>query len=372
MAASPQELRIKHQRILEYLQARGLGAVVLTLRRNFAWYTGGAQNYVNAADGVGVATLVVTAERAVCVTSNIEAERIGQEELGGLGIEVLAYPWHDADAARRLLGRILDGKRAAADAPAAALPEGLERLGGDFDRLRWPLVPEEIERYRALGAGTAECLEHVCKTFPQGGTEFELAGRLSEQLYARGIRPHVLLVAADERIARFRHPIPTDRRIQRLAMVVVCAERFGLICSATRLFSFGPVGSDLRRRHEAVCRVDAAIMAATRPGRTLGDVWETIVAAYADVGFADEWGRHHQGGPTGYATREARALPASTLPVVENQAFAWNPSITGTKSEDTIVVTQAGYEILTASPGWPVVSIDQPQGPARRPDILIR
>jgi hypothetical protein len=44
----------------------------------------------------------------------------------------------------------------------------------------------------------------------------------------------------------------------------------------------------------------------------------------------------------------------------------WNPSITGTKSEDTILTRAAGRapEILTAMTDWPMLG--------QRPDILVR
>ncbi len=367
-----QELQTKHQRVVEHLSRHDLDAAILTRRRNFAWYTGGGQNYVNFADDVGVATLVVTPDRAVCVTSSIEAERMWEEEVGRLGIEVIECPWHDAEAATRVFVDLIGDKRAARDCSLPALPDSVRPLAPDFDRLRWQLSPGEVERYGALGKDTAACLEQVCRSFPQGSSEFELAGRLSELLLARHARPHVLLVAADDRIKKFRHPIPTRARVKQMAMVVVCAERAGLICSATRLFRFGPADADLRRRHEAVCRVDAAMMAATRPGRTLGDVWDTMTEAYAKVGFADEWRLHHQGGPTGYATREARALPGSDLPILRNQAFAWNPSITGTKSEDTILVGRTDREILTGGGDWPAVRAEWPDVSLSRPDILVR
>jgi hypothetical protein len=50
----------------------------------------------------------------------------------------------------------------------------------------------------------------------------------------------------------------------------------------------------------------------------------------------------------------------------EGSALAWNPSLPGTKLEDTVVVTPDGLETLTVDPDWPTVTVD---GRAR-PDVL--
>jgi hypothetical protein len=39
--------------------------------------------------------------------------------------------------------------------------------------------------------------------------------------------------------------------------------------------------------------------------------------------------------------------------VQDQQAFAWNPSITGTKIEDTALVTGDRIELITTTPDWP-------------------
>ena len=64
---------------------------------------------------------------------------------------------------------------------------------------------------------------------------------------------------------------------------------------------------------------------------------------------------HHQGGATGYKTRDWVAHPHSTEIIVQpNQAFAWNPSITGTKMRGNLSYrpTENSLEIITATPAF--------------------
>jgi antitoxin VapB len=85
-------------------------------------------------------------------------------------------------------------------------------------------------------------------------------------------------------------------------------------------------------------------------------LFNTLAAAYVGEGFANEINLHHQGGAAGYRTRDWTAHPASSEVVQQNQAFAWNPSITGTKVEETCIVAANGVEVITASPDFPQIS----------------
>jgi antitoxin VapB len=64
------------------------------------------------------------------------------------------------------------------------------------------------------------------------------------------------------------------------------------------------------------------------------------------------------------------ARPSSTQPVLTGQAFAWNPSITGVKSEDTILVGEHSNEILTEMMDWPTIDIQTGDQIIKRPAIL--
>jgi antitoxin VapB len=153
-------------------------------------------------------------------------------------------------------------------------------------------------------------------------------------------------------------------------MLVLCGRRWGLVASITRLVHFGPLPDEIRKKAEAVARVDAQLIAATRPGASLGQVFQQATTVYRDVGHPDEWKLHHQGGPAGYEPREYLATLDSSEQVTLGQVYAWNPSITGVKSEDSIQIGESNNEIITEIDGWPSIDIEVDGQIIRRPAIL--
>ena len=75
-----------------------------------------------------------------------------------------------------------------------------------------------------------------------------------------------------------------------------------------------------------------------------------------------------------------RAAPAAIFPATPgdptvakaSQGFAWNPSITGTKSEDIILCRDDGPEILSLAGDWPTFDVEINGTVYPRPDILAR
>jgi antitoxin VapB len=371
------EIQTKLHRLGRFLSRHKLDGVLLGHRANFAWITGGKDNYIPSNSQNGVAAILATRRERICFTNTIESPRFSREELAGTGIEVVDYPWYDAAAGRKTLAKLIAGRRIAADVTDAGefdrMGAGLRRLPDDFAQLRWSLTAAEIRRYRQGGRLASAAIESACRKIAPGMTEHQIAGILDREVRDRNLLPVVTLVAADGRVERFRHPIPTNLRVRRYCMLVTCASFGGLISNITRLVSFVPPSARLRKRQQAVCNVDAAVNLSTRPGKTLGEMFEIIATAYADNGFAGEWANHHQGGSTGYAGREAFATPGLDVAVLPNQAFAWNPSIAGVKSEDTILCRADGVEFLTSpSKDWPKIQARFGRRTLERADILVR
>jgi Xaa-Pro aminopeptidase len=303
----------KQERIQAFLDEQMLDALLLQRVSSFAWATCGAASYVNTATSTGEAMLLITRSGWHLLTNNIEATRLEQEErLAQQGWEFHVRPWHEA----------------------------------------------------------RDMVEEAVQEVQPGQTEYQIAALLAQQAESRGVQAIVNLIATDKRIFHFRHPLPTEKELESYGMLVLCGRRWGLICSLTRLVHFGRLPDELRRKAETLAQVDAAFVAATRPGQTLGQVFDQAVLAYKATGFADEWRLHHQGGPAGYEPREYIATPASTDLVVVGQAYAWNPSITGVKSEDTILVGDEESEVMTAIDGWPMLPVMVSGKEYARPGVL--
>jgi len=328
----------RHEAMRRVLESTGLDAVVLRRAENFAWYSGGADNRVDHSSSAGVAEIVVSRSGEHVVTNNIEAARMREEQVPGW--DVVEYPWHDGpgDLIRDLAG----GSAIGAD---VADPSEVE-VAGLVGPLRYRLDPETIGRYRAVGADTMAAVAAACAALNPAMTETETAGAVTAACRAAGLFTPALMVAGAGRLPRHRHPIPTTAPLGERAMIVVCAERGGLFANLTRFVHFEPPGADLAAELEATQGILGRLRAATRPGRTLGDVFDDCRGFYADAGVPDGWRDHHQGGLTGYRSREVIATPGHALPITAGQAFAWNPSLPGAKAEETFVLTEDGPELI--------------------------
>lgn len=333
----------RRERVRELFDARGLGAVVLRRPANFSWYTGGADSRVNRVAPDGVADIVVTRDAELVLASTMSAPRMRAEQTPEM--EVVEHGWWEdgAVAIRDIAG----------DAPVGSdgrVPDTID-LGPQIDELRRTLDPDAIDRLREIGSDVTAVLAEAAEGVGPGVSESEVAGVIEAACRRRDLWAPVLLVGADERVERFRHPLPTDVRIRHRALLAISAERGGLFANHTVIVELEDRSAELERRC-AACEEILGRMRdeATRPGRTLAEAFEDCRRFYAEAGYANEWRLHHQGGLTGYGSRELIATPSTDHVIGPSQAFAWNPSVTGAKAEQTFLVTETGSEVLTGAP----------------------
>jgi len=329
------------------------GAAVLRLRGTdwFAWATAGGSNTVLLAAETGVAEIAVTASHAYVLTDEIEAQRLQDEEVP-TGFEWQVSPWADASVRERFVGELAAGGAVLSDRPVS----GEQALPRSFIRQRYCLMDSEIARYREVGLLAAQAMTEVMGAARPGWTEYELAGAGAEALWARGLHPTLTLVANERRLPIYRHATPTRERLGKRAMLVFCARGYGLYANLTRFVHFA--GAAAQPAFQALLEIEAAGLAACRPGTALSEVYATLDQAYRQHGFADGIRRHHQGGNCGYLSREIVATPATSEPLAARMAIAFNPSLPGIKLEDTFLIRDDGLENLTFDPAWPSVTQD--------------
>jgi peptidase M24-like protein len=281
----------------------------------------------------------VTDDAAQVVYQDIERSRVATEERWEeLGYEPVARPWFEPTS------------------PLLRAP--------DLAALRRSLVPEELGRYRAAGRDVATAFVETLGEVRAEWRELDAAAVLARRLHARGFTTPVLLAGGAGRAPLHRHPLPTARQLGPFVLLAATAERDGLYVSMTRIASFGQPPNALRARVATAAAVDGAVLAASRPGATVAELFTVLQDAYAAEGVPNEWRLHHQGGITGYAGREVFATRQDETVLPSACAVAWNPSVTGGgKSEDTALITDAGVEVITRTPALP--EIDPPIGPPR-------
>jgi antitoxin VapB len=238
--------------------------------------------------------------------------------------------------------------------------------------LRASLTAAEIDRYRWLGRKTSAVTSAVLQELEPGVTEYEMEALVATGLLCAGILPSVLLMAVDDRIFNYRHAVARGQALKRYGMLNLCSRKWGLAISITRFVHFGELPAELAARFSSAARANAALLDATRAGKTSGELFRAVQSAYADEGFPGEEEFHHQGGATGYGEREWLATPDGKEIVVENQAFAWNPSIQGSKVEDTVVLHNGQIECLTETPDLPIVETQLHGVTYRSAAVLVR
>ncbi|MDX2162272.1 MAG: M24 family metallopeptidase [bacterium] len=368
-----QEIEAKHALVRAILDKHNADALYMLKTRNIAWFTAGMDASIPVDTEFGMYGLLITREKRVIVTPNIEAPRIRDEDQAELfGFELKAHDWYGPDVFDQpgFFSDYLPPIPAGASYWQSMIVSD-SQVEADLFAHRIQLMEPEQARYRALGFDAAQALESAIRAVRPGDSEWQVAARLDAACRERGGAAVVNLVAADDRISRYRHPLVTDQQVEKVVMIVLCMRRGGLIVAATRFAHIGSVPAALREKARRVAHIDAAAMIASRPGRTLGAVFADIQAAYAAVGEDGQWQHHHQGGLIAYNGRERVAKPGDATVIPVGGACAWNPSIVGFKSEDTILIGENGFEMVTEASGdYPRIDVEIDGHKIARPGIL--
>lgn len=361
-----EEFTIKLHRIRTLMGTKGLDAIYLKRQDDFAWLSCGGRNYVGIGD-MGNCGLLVTHDSYHAITSTIESNRMMEEEnLGELGFTMHAGLWHDNSHELTVIEELVPSSAVGCDYSLARY----ENISDGIKQLRLSLTENEISRFRELGSLASLVIEEAAMLARPNDSEYEILARAAEKARSLGLEVVSLMCAADDRISSYRHPLPTDRKARERVQIGGNLRKWGLTVCLTRYVNFVPVSNELAEQMRCNQEIDCIFMQETKVERPLSEILKLGKHAYEERGYAEEINKHHQGGPIGYAGRDYRVDFSNSHTVVENQGFCWNPSITGTKSEDTILVNSDGFEFITKPVLFPTCEIKLGNVTFSRADIL--
>lgn len=354
-------------RIREVMRARGLRGVVMTRPGPVSWASGAMNPPIDRTASEDTVWIVVAPDDLTVITTTIERDRV-EAELLPAGTRLIAVPWWDPEllvtAAADVLGLPTDQIGS----------DGHPSFGVDLDHdlavARLALSAAEQDELRALGRDAAGAVEDALRRWRPGVADTTVAAEIVRDVEAAGGDAPVVLVGADERVRRFRHPVALDRAASELVMAVLVARRHGLHVALTR-YAAAVATPELDVQLAIVRQIHRRALESARPGRTIGDLYASLDEAYADVGHVNGWEGHYQGGPIGYGQRELELAPCQTdspwwsVPIAAGTAVALNPSVPGgAKDEDTFLITADGPELITTTNDWPAADDMSPQRPA--------
>jgi Xaa-Pro aminopeptidase len=332
---------------------------------NVSWLSSGASAR-GVLDSGEMPVLYFSPEGRWALASNVDSQRLFDEELDGLGFQLKEWPWHWGRA--QLLADLCQGRTVASD-----LPQGdCKPVGDQLRRLRRTMSVYERACCHALGEVVSHALEATCRTLAPGETEREVAGQVSHRLMHRGALPVSVGVAADGRSRLYRHFGFTAAAIRTHCVLTAAARKYGVCITASRSVCFGPPEPSFRRDHNSVCKVTATYLASTWPDAMPREILAAGRRVYTVSGAEHEWLLSPQGHVSGRVPVEMALGPRTEELFQPGWVVTWTPTVGAACGTDTFLVTEQGPETITPSESWPLKRIRIQGADFFRPDVLQR
>jgi Xaa-Pro aminopeptidase len=364
------DIEAKQLRVAALLRDLGREGLLLLEPENVAWLTSGMVDRGVLDDGTAPG-VYCTAEGRWLICSNVDSQRIFDEDLDGLGFQLKEWPWHWGR--EQFLADLCLNRKIASDRTRGPGLEGdVVSAEEGLRKSRRCLSPYEQACLMALGQTVAHALEATCRTLAPRESEREVAGQVCHRLIHRGVQPVHVSVAADGRSRLYRRQGFTPALVDRYAVLSATGRKYGLCASASRTMCFGPLPDELKQEQSAVCRVSASYLASTWPDAVPREVLVAGKRIYLLSGYEHEWLLSPQGHSTGRAAVEIAFTPQTVDLFEPGWAVTWSASAGAALSCDTFLVTEQGPKPVTPVEVWPVKRIKIQGAECVRPDVMVR
>lgn len=336
------------KKIRKYLENNHLDAMLLGRRSSFAWFSGG-ESSMNFYTDMGLGFIWISKDDAFVYCSNNEQQRISYEIFANK-FPIKSFSWVEGPGSN--LQKLILEQKVVSDFSVANTQEDYENI----KKLRYQLSSEQNKLAYSLSKKSAEMLENCLKKLKIGMSEIQIQAEIRYAFEKEGIALPVLLVAGDENLNNYRHPLATNKSVNEKIMVVICSQYKGVMIATSRIRYFRPETQQEKIKNLAVAKINADMICVSKEEVHSSKLWETMLQAYSNHGFAQEYLNHHQGGAIGFESREWILRPTIEETLLLDQLVAWNPTLVGAKSEETILITSSIPEVLTVTGEYPTLT----------------
>jgi Xaa-Pro aminopeptidase len=231
----------------------------------------------------------------------------------------------------------------------------LVRTHGLVERLRAVKEPGEVAAIRAAAALADEAFEDLISRGLVGRTERDLATTLEFEMRRRGAaRASFDPIVAGGPHGALPHASPRDTEVAAGQLVVVDwgAQLDGYCSDCTRTLAAGLVTGRGAEVYQVVLEAQLVGLQATAPGASGREIDAVARQTIDAAGYGERFG-HGLGHGVGLEVHEEPRLGQRSDSVLEPgnvvtvEPGVYLPGELGVRIEDLVVVTAAGYEILT-------------------------
>nr|WP_246211007.1 Xaa-Pro peptidase family protein [Phytoactinopolyspora alkaliphila] len=255
------------------------------------------------------------------------------------------------------IGVDVDGLHGLWPAVQAALPDGIETVDASSwaTTVRAVKTSGEIELLAKAAALAEDGIERALAQAKPGVTEQELATEVSHAMVAGGGSPRFVVVTSGERSA-LADAAPSARQLRHgdlLRFDVGCVVD-GYWSDVGRTAVIGEPSAEQTRRYDAILAGEQAQLDWVRPGVSAREMFDVAVRTVEVAGLAP-YRRQHCGHGIGSDVYEPPIIsPSFDTPLESGMTFCFETPYYqlgwgGMMVEDTVVITDSGYELLTHS-----------------------
>jgi Xaa-Pro aminopeptidase len=101
-------------------------------------------------------------------------------------------------------------------------------INNEIASIQLPYTSQEIERYKKIFNEATTILHNLAYEIEPGKTERDVVARMWEAYVRNGFDCSCMFATNDERINKFRHGVPSDKKIEKTILISSAIEKYGL------------------------------------------------------------------------------------------------------------------------------------------------